>query len=71
VIEYFRKKVQHPIFTIREMFEFVVQDAKKIRESMDPDEVKDIDNDDYLIELYLVKVFKLFLLLLFLIIIFI
>jgi len=55
VIDYFRKKVQHPIFTLREMFEFVIKDAKTIRESMDPEEVKNIDNDDDLIDLYLVK----------------
>lgn len=38
------------------MFEFVIKDAKTIRESMDPEEVKNIDNDDDLIDLYLVKV---------------
>jgi len=55
VIDYFRKRVQHPIFTLREMFEFVVKDAKAIRESMNTEEIKDIDNDDDLIDLYLVK----------------
>jgi len=55
VIEYFRKRVQHPIFTLREMFEFVVKDAKAIRESMNLEEIKDINNDDDLIDLYLIK----------------
>jgi len=55
VIEYFRKRVLHPIMTVREMFEFVVKDSKTIRESMSPEEVKDVENEDDLIELYLVK----------------
>jgi len=55
VIEYFRKRVLHPIMTVREMFEFVVKDSKTIKESMNPEEVKDIENEDDLIDLYLVK----------------
>jgi len=42
--------------TVREMFEFVVKDSKTIKESMNPEEVKDIENEDDLIDLYLVKV---------------
>jgi len=55
VIEYFRKRVLHPIMTLREMFEFVIKDAKTIRESMNQEEIKDINNDDELIDLYLDK----------------
>ncbi|ORX56677.1 RIO1-domain-containing protein [Piromyces finnis] len=55
VIEYFRKKVLHPIMTIREMFEFVVKDSKTIRESMSQEDVKDLENEDDLIDFYLVK----------------
>jgi len=39
------------------MFEFVVKDAKAIRESMNLEEIKDINNDDDLIDLYLIKVY--------------
>jgi len=55
VIEYFRKRVLHPIMTVREMFEFVVKDSKTLRESMNPEEVKDIENEDDLVDLYLVN----------------